>query len=179
MSYEVRKNCKRTSLFLRSLSTSRIVESCSLEYRLQEVPNVLKSSVLLTTRTPSHVYSVYRTDDADNTTAAILFLGDASRSSLTPFTSISSHALKAIAEVHRHGRHSPAPRPALAGFLGVMTITVAALHHLTRNIKIIPQASGSFSQQQSWSSSNRASSSNVGAMRRSTGFGGSVDVSDG
>jgi len=120
MSYEVRKNCKRTSLFLRSLSTSPIVESCSLEYRLQEVPNVLKSPVLLTTRTPSYVYFVYRTDDADNTTAGIQFLGDASRSSLTSFTSISSHALKAIAEVHRHGRHSPAPRSALAGFLGVI-----------------------------------------------------------
>ena len=138
------------------------------------MPNVLKSPVLLTTCTPSYVYFVYRTGGADNTTAAILFLGDASRSSLTSFTSISSHALKAIAEVHRHGRHSPAPRLALAGFLGVMTITVAALHHLTRNIKIIPQASGSFSQQQSWSSSNRASSSTIGAMRRSMGCGGST-----
>jgi len=38
------------------------------------VPNVLKSPVLLTTRTPNYVHFVYRTDDADNTTAGILFL---------------------------------------------------------------------------------------------------------
>lgn len=37
-----------------------------------------------------------------------------------------------------------------------------------------PRASGSFSQRQSWSGSGRASSSNIGAMRRSTGFGGST-----
>jgi len=103
-----------------------------------------------------------------------------SRPSLTSYTS-TSHALRAIAEVHRHGRHAPAPRPALAGFLGAMTITVAAVHHLTQNIKVIPQTSGSFSQHQSWSSSNWASSSTIGAMRRSTDLAArpSVGVSDG
>jgi len=64
----------------------------------------------------------------------------ASRSSLTPYTSISPHALRAIIGVHRHGRHAPAPRPVLAGFLGAMTITVAAPHHLTQNIQIILQS---------------------------------------
>src|SRR5579863_5023569 len=66
----------------------------------------------------------------------------ASRPSLTSYTSISSHALRAIVEVHRHERHVPAPRPALAlaGFLGAMTITVVARRHLTQNFRIIPQS---------------------------------------
>ena len=42
-------------------------------------------------------------------------------------------------EVIRHERHAPAPRPALARFPEVMTITVAARRHPTQNIRIIPQ----------------------------------------
>ena len=111
-----------------------IVQSCSLEYHLQEVPNVLKSPVLLTTRTPSYVHFVYRTDDAGNTTAGILFLR-VSRSSLTSYTSISPHALRAIIGVHR-----PGPSSGSGWFPGSYDNYRRRPHHLTQNIQIILQS---------------------------------------
>ena len=218
-----------------------IVESCSLEYRLQEVPNVLKTSAshvkppeLLTTRTPSYFHFVYRTDDTDDATAEILFLcagiavlayilykyllpcleGDhGSHPPRTPRPGPSSGSGSFPGSYDDYRRRPPPPYSkypdnptgstwaALGGQDGLGFWSGAGLgslgtYMLTRQrnqepqqrrydwenerfqrrdpVPQGPQASGSFSQQQSWSGSNRASSSNMGATRRSTGFGGST-----
>ena len=217
------------------------VESCSLEYRLQEVPNVLKTStshvkspVLLTTCTRSYVHFMYRTDDADDATARILFLGvciavlayilykyllpclegdHRSSTPRTPRPGPSSGSGWFPGSYDDHRRRPPPPyskypdNPTEStgagrrgqdgpGFWSGAALGSLGTYLLTRQrnqepqqrrydwenerfqrrdpIPQGPQASGSFSQQQSWSSSNRASSSDIGAMRRSTGFGGST-----
>jgi hypothetical protein len=217
------------------------VESCSLEYRLQEVPNVLKTStshvkspVLLTTRTPGYVHFVYQTDDADDATAQILFLcaciaslayvlykyltpcveGDR-RSSLprTPRSGPSGGSGWFPGTYDDYRRRPPPPYTKYPdnptdstragrggqdgpGFWSGVGVGSLGTYLLTRQRNQEPQqrrydwenerfqrtdtvpqgsrASSSFPQQQSWSSSNRASSSNLGSMRRSTGYGGST-----
>jgi len=197
-------------------------ESCSLEYRLQEVPNVLKTST-------SHVKSPVLL-----TTSRILFLGvciavlayilykyllpclEGDRRTSTPRTprpGPSSGSSWFPGSYDDYRRRPPPPYSKFPdnltestgagrrdqdgpGFWSGAALGSLGTYLLTRQrneepqqrrydwenerfqrrdpVPQGPQASGSFSQQQSWSSSNRASSSNIGAMRRSTGFGGST-----
>jgi len=117
-----------------------IVESCPLEYRPQEVPNVLRSPVLMTTRPSSYVHSLYRTDDPNNATAGILFLGVCI--AVLAYT-LYKYLLPCLEGDHRSSTsRTPRPGPSSGSgwFPGAMTITVVALRHLTQNIQTIPQS---------------------------------------
>jgi len=195
-------------------------ESCSLEYRLQEVPNVLKTST-------SHVKS-----PASMSTLDILFLclcvavlagilykfllscyADNRRGS-TPRTPRPGPSSGSGWFPGSHNDRRPPPPPyskfpdnttespgpvregqGRLGFWGGAALGSLGTYLLTRQRNQEPQqrrydweseryfprdpdthgsrASGASSRQPSWSS-NTASSSNLGSMRRSTGFGGST-----
>jgi len=124
--------------------------SCSLEYRLQEVPNVLNPSasqlkppVSLFTRKPLYI------DMRGNSTMLTMwkrifytYVYSSEPSSLTSYTSPSSHASRPAVGLHHH---VPAPRlaQAQASFPGAFsTTTVAHHHHLTQNIQITTQGPG-------------------------------------
>jgi len=197
-------------------------ESCSLEYRLQEVPNVLKTStshvkspVLLTTPQilflcvciASLAYVLYKYllpclgDDRSSSTPRTPRHGpsggsgwfpgsydDFRRRPPPPYTKYPDKSTESTGE-GRGNQDGP-------GFWSGVGLGSLGTYLLTRQRNQEPQqgrydweserfqrhdpvpqgprASSSFSQQQSWNSSNRASTSNLGTMRRSTGYGGST-----